>query len=70
MAVVEEYTYRAIHPGGGSIVKGTIEAASEAAVSAKLKAQGLMPLHVAAVSKTGLRAEINIPGFEKRVKAD
>jgi len=70
MAVVEEYIYRAIQPGGGSIVKGTIEAASEAAVAAKLKAQGLMPLHVAAVSKTGLSAEIKIPGFEKRVKAD
>lgn len=69
MAIIEEYTYRAIDAAGGGIVKGTIEAGSEGAVTAKLRAQGLTPLEVALTSKTGLNKEISIPGFEKRVKA-
>ena len=46
MAVVQEFVYRAVDPRGGSVVKGTIEAASESAVTGKLKAQGLTPLEV------------------------
>jgi type II secretory pathway component PulF len=68
MALIEEYTYRAIDPTGGGVVKGTIEASSDGAVSAKLRAQGLTPLEVSLTSKTGLNREISIPGFEKRVK--
>lgn len=68
MALVEEYTYRAIDAAGGGVVKGTIEAASDGAVAAKLRAQGLTPLEVTLTSKTGLNQEISIPGFEKRVK--
>lgn len=68
MALIEEYSYRAIDAAGGSVIKGTMEAASENAVVAKLHAQGLTPLDVAAVSKSGLNQEISIPGFEKRVK--
>ncbi|QKJ19696.1 type II secretion system F family protein [Microbacterium hominis] len=69
MAVVQEFTYRAVDPRGGAVVKGTIEAASEAAVTTKLKAQGLTPLDVSAVSKTGLQMEIKIPGLTKHVSA-
>ena len=43
MAVVQEFVYRAVDPRGGAVVKGTIEAPSEAAVTGKLKAQGLTP---------------------------
>ncbi|WP_106813670.1 type II secretion system F family protein [Microbacterium timonense] len=68
MALVEEYVYRAIDAAGGGVVKGTIEAASDGAVAAKLRAQGLTPLEVTLASKTGLNQEISIPGFEKRVK--
>ncbi|NLP85906.1 type II secretion system F family protein [Microbacterium sp. CFH 90308] len=68
MALVQEYTYRAVDGTGGAIVKGTIEAPSEGAVTAKLRAQGMTPLQVAPASKTGLNQEISIPGFEKRVK--
>lgn len=63
---LEEYQWRAVSALGGE-TKGTLEAASESAVIAKLRAQGLMPLSVAPVSTTGLNREISIPGFEKRV---
>lgn len=65
---VEEYSYRAIGAAGGAVVKGSMEAASENAVVGKLRAQGLLPLEVLPVSKTGLNQEI--PWFEKRVKLD
>lgn len=69
MAVVQEFRYRAIDPRGGAVVKGTLEAATEAAVTNKLKAQGLTPLEVIEVSKTGLHMEIKVPGLTKHVKA-
>lgn len=68
MSLIEEYHYKAVEPRGGAVVKGTIEAASEGAVAAKLKAQGLTPVDIAAASKTGLNREISLPGFTKRVK--
>ncbi len=68
MALVQEYTYRAVDGTGGGIVKGTLEAPSEGAVTAKLRAQGLTPLEVTPTSKTGLNRDVSIPGFEKRVK--
>ncbi|GAA1640971.1 type II secretion system F family protein [Microbacterium flavum] len=70
MSLIEEYTYRAVDATGGAIVKGSIEASSESAVAAKLRAQGLTPLEVALTSKTGLNREISIPGLQKRVKVD
>src|SRR6478752_1339106 len=69
MAVVQEFVYRAIDPRGGSVVKGTIEAFSESAVTGKLKAQGLTPLEVTLKSKTGLNRELKIPGRTKHVSA-
>lgn len=68
MTLVEEYTYRAIDADGGGIVKGTLEASSTNVVTAKLRAQGLTPLEVTALSKTGLNRDVSIPGFERRVK--
>ncbi|WP_457101719.1 type II secretion system F family protein, partial [Microbacterium sp. P5_E9] len=69
MAVVQEFVYRAVDSRGGSTVKGTIEAPSEAAVAAKLKAQGLTPLEVTLKSSTGLNREIKLPGSSKHVTA-
>ncbi|WP_127475519.1 type II secretion system F family protein [Microbacterium sulfonylureivorans] len=68
MALVEEYTYRAIDATGGGIVKGTLEASGATGVTAKLRAQGLTPLEVKLTSKTGLNRDVSIPGFERRVK--
>ncbi len=69
MAVVQEFVYRAVDPRGGAVVKGTIEAASESAVTGKLKAQGLTPLEVTLKSNTGLNREIKLPGATKHVSA-
>lgn len=63
---LEEYQWRAVSAAGAE-AKGTLEAASENAVVAKLRAQGLLPLSVVPMSKTGLNRDISIPGFEKRV---
>jgi type IV pilus assembly protein PilC len=69
MAVVQEFVYRAVDPRGGAVVKGTIEAASESAVTGKLKAQGLTPLEVNLKSNTGLNRDIKLPGATKTVSA-
>jgi type IV pilus assembly protein PilC len=63
---LEEYQWRAVSVAGAE-AKGTLEAASENAVVAKLRAQGLMPLSVVPMSKSGLNRDISVPGFEKRV---
>jgi type IV pilus assembly protein PilC len=69
MAVVQEYVYRAVDPRGGSVIKGTVEASTEAAVTTKLKAQGLTPLEVTLKSNTGLNRDIKLPGATKSVSA-
>ncbi|WP_345802278.1 type II secretion system F family protein [Microbacterium sp. AZCO] len=69
MAVLQEFVYRAVDPRSGSVVKGSIEAQTEAAVTGKLKAQGLTPLDVALKSNTGLNREIRIGSGSKHVSA-
>lgn len=69
MATLQEFKYEAVSAGGGTSVKGTLEALSEGAVVSKLRAQGLTPLSVKPLDKTGLNTEIRIPGFERRVKS-
>ncbi|QIG40930.1 type II secretion system F family protein [Microbacterium sp. 4R-513] len=69
MAIVQEFTYRAVDPRGGSVIKGSMEASSESAVTGKLRAQGLTPLEISPLSKTGLNREIKIPGLGGTVKA-
>jgi type IV pilus assembly protein PilC len=52
----------------GKIVKGKVEAPSEAAALTKIRGLGLQPVTVAEASAgTGLQREIKIPGFEKGV---
>ncbi|MCU1417013.1 MAG: putative type fimbrial assembly protein PilC [Schumannella sp.] len=52
----------------GKIVKGKVEAPSEAAAFTKIRGLGLQPVTVAeATAGTGLQMEIKIPGFEKGV---
>ncbi|WP_169582755.1 MULTISPECIES: type II secretion system F family protein [Microbacterium] len=69
VATLQEFVYRAIDPKGGAVVKGTIEAATETAVTGKLKAQGLTPLEVTLKSNTGLYRELRMPGISKQVNA-
>ena len=68
MALLQEYSYRAVDNSGGAIVKGTLEAVSENAVVSKLRVQGLTPVSVVPVSKTGLNRDVSLPGMRKRVK--
>lgn len=70
MPMLQEFAYRAVDGSGGALVKGTIEAASENAVVLKLRNQGLTPVSVVPVSKTGLNQDVSIPGLRKRVKVD
>ena len=69
MAGVQEYEYQALDAARTQTVKGTMDASSDSAVAAKLKAQGLTPLHVAPVAKTGLHREVTLPAFRKGVSA-
>lgn len=52
----------------GKVVKGKIDAQSEAAAVAKIRGLGLQPVTVEeSLAGTGLQREIKIPGFEKGV---
>lgn len=55
--------------GNGKLVKGRLDASSEAAVAARLKTMGLSPVTIAeAPAGTGLNREISISGVQKSVK--
>lgn len=69
MPTLQEWSYQAINPSTAQIVKGTMDAIGESAVLSKLKAQGLVPVEVEPLKKTGLRREINLPSFRKGVSA-
>jgi type IV pilus assembly protein PilC len=51
----------------GKVVSGTLEAESQAAVASKLKQMGYAPISISQ-HKAGLKTDINIPGFGKKVK--
>lgn len=69
MATMQEWQYQAIDPATTQTVKGTMDATSDSAVTAKLRAQGLMPVQVALVERTGLRREITLPSLNRGVSA-
>jgi len=69
MTIVQAYEYQALDPATTRTVKGTMDAASDTAVAAKLHAQGLTPLSVGLVARTGLRREIALPRLRKGVPA-
>jgi type IV pilus assembly protein PilC len=53
----------------GKLVKGHLEAQSEVAVASRLIAMGLSPVSIGRASEnTGLKKEISIPGFKKKIK--
>jgi type II secretory pathway component PulF len=65
---VQQFHFEAVTGRGGSAIKGTMEGPSSTVVAHKLRNQGLIPLTVAPVSKTGLNMEIRIPGLQRGVK--
>jgi len=64
---VKNYAYTSRNDSG-KIIKGKLEAPSEAAALSKIRGLGLLPVSVEeSRSGTGLQTEIKIPGFEKGV---
>lgn len=67
MATTVGYAYKG-RDAAGKIVKGKLDASSEAAVASRLRGMGLSPVSIdAAPDGTGLSKEITIPGFSKGV---
>jgi type IV pilus assembly protein PilC len=66
MAATLTYNY-SVRDRQGKIVSGTLEAESQAVVAAKLKQMGYAPISISK-HKAGMKTEINIPGFGKKVK--
>jgi type IV pilus assembly protein PilC len=64
----ESFSYQAVDRGSGAVVRGTIDALSEAAVVAKLRAQGLVPLEVRQVSTPGAPRVIRLLDRHRRVR--
>ncbi len=61
------YAYRG-RDGGGKLVKGKLDAPSEAAAVARLKTMGVMPIELnQSATGTGLQMEINVGFLEKKV---
>lgn len=65
-----KYAYRALDIASGKRTKGVVEAETETKAYNSLKSQGLDVETLKAQSNTGLQMEINIPGFEKKVKLE
>ncbi len=66
MAATLTYEY-SVRDRSGKIVSGKLEAESQAAVATKLKSMGYAPVSINE-SKAGMKKEITIPGFGKKVK--
>ena len=66
MAATLTFQY-SVRDRGGKIVSGTLEADSQAAVAAKLKQMGYAPVSITKAN-AGMKKELSIPGFGKRVK--
>lgn len=60
------YEY-AVRDRSGKLVKGRVEAATQAAVANRLRDMGLAAVSISEVSTSGLQREIAIPGFGEKV---
>ncbi|MCU1508803.1 MAG: putative type fimbrial assembly protein PilC [Glaciihabitans sp.] len=67
MAGALAYAYRG-RDGSGKIVKGRLDATTEAAAASRLRTMGVSPISIhESAEASGLSMEINIPGFSKGV---
>jgi type IV pilus assembly protein PilC len=66
MAATLTYEY-SVRDKSGKIVSGKLEAESQAAVASKLKQMGYAPVSISQ-HKAGMKTELSIPGFGKKVK--
>lgn len=68
MATAQAFVYTGRNTSG-KLIKGSLEAQSEVAVASRLVSMGLSPVSIARASEqTGLKKEISIPGFKKKIK--
>lgn len=68
MATAQAFVYSG-RTNAGKLVKGSLEAQSEVAVASRLVSMGLSPVSISRASaQTGLKKEISIPGFKKKIK--
>jgi len=67
MSTAQIYAYTSRN-SGGKIVRGRMEAPSETMVVSRLRTMGLSPVAIEATTAgTGLKMDITLPGFEKKV---
>lgn len=67
MSTTQTFAYTSRN-SGGKLVRGRIEAPNETMVVSRLRTMGLSPVAIeVSAAGTGLRREISLPGFEKRV---
>src|SRR3954463_15176422 len=64
MATTFQYSVR---DRGGKLISGTLDGESQAAVVQKLRGMGYAPVSINE-AKTGMKTELSIPGFGKKVK--
>lgn len=68
MATAQTFAYTGRN-SAGKLVKGSLDAPSEVAVASRLVSMGLSPVSITKASEnTGLKKEISIPGFKKKIK--
>lgn len=68
MATAQAFVYTGRNTSG-KLVKGSLDAQSEVVVASKLASMGLSPVSITKASEsTGLKKEISVPGFKKKVK--
>jgi type IV pilus assembly protein PilC len=68
MSMTLTYAYKG-RDGSGKVVKGKVEAPSEAAAVSRLRTMGVAPIEVnQSATGTGLQTDINISFLEKKVK--
>jgi type IV pilus assembly protein PilC len=64
----ETFNYQ-VRDRAGKTIRGTAEAENQAAVVARLRQQGLVPVSITAAAPAGVKRELKIPGFgRKKVK--
>ena len=68
MATSQAFVYTGRNTSG-KLIKGSLDAPSEVAVASRLVSLGLSPVSIARASESsGLKKEISIPGFKKKIK--
>lgn len=67
MATATKTFEYAVRDKSGKIVKGRVDAPTQAAVATRLRDMGLAAVSINEVSNTGLQKEINIPGISDKI---